>query len=154
VTTTSTTTTPATSESTEQSDDPAAEPVGNASGTVTVIAWRDPVVETVPSAMRADSDDALVWYTPFVGTIGMVMAHRFARYAADGPSRWTIEDIAATFGLGHSPKRSVHVIGRLERWGIVRCQGTTIAVRLWLPPLTVRLRRRLPDYLAAAYDAR
>jgi hypothetical protein len=122
-------------------------------GEFTVVAWRDPVVENATGAMPTASDDALVWYTPFVGTIGMVMAHRFARYAADGPSRWTIEDIAATFGLGHSPKRIVGVIGRLERWGIVRCQATTIAVRLWLPPLTLRLRRRLPDYLAAAYDA-
>ncbi|MGH9228311.1 MAG: hypothetical protein ACRD07_06175 [Acidimicrobiales bacterium] len=120
---------------------------------MTVIAWRDPVVENMPGAMRTDSDDALVWYTPFVGTIGMVMAHRLARHAANGPSTWTIEDIAATFGIGASPARVLRIVDRLDRFAIARRHGHTLAVRLWLPPLTVRQQRRLPDYLAAAYGA-
>ncbi|MEZ5225072.1 MAG: hypothetical protein R2743_26520 [Ilumatobacteraceae bacterium] len=54
--------------------------------TFTVEAWHDPIVEAAPGAVRTDTDDALVWYTPSIGTIGMAMAHRFARHATDGPS--------------------------------------------------------------------
>ena len=54
--------------------------------TFTVDAWHDPIVEAAAGAVRTDTDDALVWYTPSIGTIGMAMAHRFARHATDGPS--------------------------------------------------------------------
>lgn len=121
---------------------------------LTVIAWPDPVIEGLPGAMPTASDDALVWWTPFVGAIGMVMAHRFAGQAADGPSRWTIEDIAGTFGISVTPARVLRVIDRLERFAIIRRRGNTIAVRLWLPPLTERQRCRLPAYLADAWDSR
>ncbi|MGE3836110.1 MAG: hypothetical protein AB7H43_15200 [Acidimicrobiia bacterium] len=128
-------------------------PVLSAGDTMTVLAWRDPTVEQAPGALRTDSDDALVWYTPSVGTIGMAMAHRFARHAIDGPSTWTVEDIARTFGIGLSPARVLRSLERLERFGIVRRHGHTVHVRLWLAPLTFRQRCQLPAYLAAACDA-
>lgn len=127
---------------------------GPADDELTVIAWRDPIVEAVPGAMPTDSDDALVWWTPTVGTIGMVMAHRFARQAAIEPTWWTIEDIALTFGISPRPARVLGVIDRLCRFGVVRHHAGTVAVRLWLPPLTLRQRHRLPTYLADAWDAR
>ena len=141
---------------------PTAEPVDrstaaailSASDTLTVIAWHDPTIEQATGAMLTDSDDALVWYTPSIGTIGMAMAHRFARHATTGPSCLTVEDIARTFGIGPSPARVARSLDRLERFGIVRRTGRTLAVRLWLAPLTYRQRCALPGYLAAAYDAR
>lgn len=129
-------------------------PVMSEGDTLTVVAWHDPVVEQAAGAMRTDSDDALVWYTPAVGTISMAMAHRFSRYATDGPSTWTIDDIARTFGIGPSSARVGRSLDRLERFGIARRRGHTVAVRLWLAPLTHRQRGQLPGYLAAAYDAR
>lgn len=126
----------------------------SAADELTVVAWRDPVVEHAPGTILTASDDALVWYIPSVGTIGMVMAHRLARHATDGPSRWTIEDIARTFGMGVSASRVIHVLDRLERFGIIRRHDQVVAVRLWLAPLTYRQRCQLPGYLAAAYDAR
>lgn len=128
----------------------------NAGDTLAVIAWRDPLVEQTTGAFRTDSDDALVWYTPSVGTIGMAMAHRFARYAydTDSPTLWTIEDVARTFGLGASAARVLRSVDRLERFGIVRRSHLTVAVRLWLAPLTYQQRCQLPAYLAAAYGAR
>lgn len=119
-----------------------------------VVAWRDPTIEAMPDAIATASDEALVWYVPIVGTIGMVMAHRFARYAADGSSLWSVEDIAATFGMGTSASRVQHTLDRLARFGIARRDDATVEVRLALAPLTFAQRRRLPAYLAAAYAAR
>lgn len=130
------------------------EPIVSAGDTLTVVAWRDPTIEQLPGAIPTDSDEALVWYTPSIGCIGMAMAHRFARHAADGPSVWTVEDIALTFGIGASPSRVLRSLDRLELFGIVRRTDATLAVRLWLAPLTFRQRCRLPGYLAAAYDDR
>ncbi|MGE3446675.1 MAG: hypothetical protein AB7H92_03730 [Microbacteriaceae bacterium] len=138
-----------TGDRTEQPD----VPIVSAGDTLTVLAWRDLTVEQAPGAMATDSDDALVWYTPSVGTIGMAMAHRFARHAHDGPSTWTIEDIARTFGIGPSPARVLRSLDRLERFGIIRRIGDAVHVRLWLAPLTFRQRCQLPAYLAAAYEA-
>jgi len=119
--------------------------------TFTVDAWHDPIVEAAAGAVRTDTDDALVWYTPSIGTIGMAMAHRFARHATDGPSLWTIEDIALTFGIGNSAARVWRSLDRLDRFGIINRTGDRIAVRLWLAPLTQRQIAQLPPYLAAAY---
>ena len=150
-------TTPTTSTTTAEPTDRVngGEAITSAGHTLTVIAWRDPVVEQAGGAIRTDSDEALVWYTPSVGTIGMAMAHRFARHATEGRSEWTVEDVARTFGLGTSAARVLRSLDRLERFGIVRRRGgRVVAVRLWLAPLTYRQRCQLPAYLAAAYDAR
>lgn len=116
-----------------------------------VVPWPDPVIDASPGAVPTSSDDALVWYVPLVGTIGMLMAHRWASYAADGPSTWTYEDIAGTFGIGKSVTRVEHSLDRLARFGIIRRHGRTVAVRLWLAPLTYCQRAQLPGYLADAY---
>lgn len=120
----------------------------------TVVAWRDPVIDELPGAMATASDDLWLWWLPTVGAIGCAVAHRFASYAAEGPSSWPLADIAGTFGIGVSMSRVGHTFDRLARFGIIRRHGATIAVRLWLPPLTARQRAQLPAYLAAAYDAR
>lgn len=117
--------------------------------TILVRAWSDPATESMPGAIPTDSDDALVWYTPSVGTIGMAMAHRFARYATDAPTRWTVDEIAATFGLARSAGRVFRSLDRLERFDIARRQNDVVEVRLWLPPLSRRHVDQLPAYLAA-----
>lgn len=119
---------------------------------VTVIAWRDEAIEANPQSIPTCSDAALVWTTPNLGAISTLMAHRWGHYATIGPSTWMVEDIARTFGIGESVSRVTQSIDRLERFGIIRRTGRTIAVRLWLPPLSERQRSRLPDYLAAVYE--
>ncbi|HWL41817.1 MAG TPA: hypothetical protein VNQ73_02650 [Ilumatobacter sp.] len=130
------------------------EPIAASADTLTVIAWHDQVIEQTPGAIRTDSDDALVWWTCSVGSIAVVMAHRFARHAADGSTVWTLDDIAATFGISgsRSDVRVRRSLDRLVQFGIAHRSGHTLAVRLWLPPLTRRQRDRLPGYLGAAYD--
>ena len=118
---------------------------------ITVIAWLDPVIDTAAGWIPTASDDALIWWTSTVGPTGMLMAHRFATYAAEGPSVWPLIDIAQTFGLGQSIGRVTHTLERLARFGLIARHGDTVAVRLMLPPLTARQRVRLPGYLADAY---
>jgi hypothetical protein len=118
---------------------------------VTVTAWRDEAIELNPNSIPTTSDSAWVWFLPSLGPLSLAMAHRFSHYAATGPSTWMVEDIAKTFGIGESIARVCQPIDRLEKFGIIQRTGRTVAVRLWLPPLTQRQIARLPDYLAAVY---
>lgn len=128
------------------------EPATTEPDEFTVIAWRDPVVEEAPGSITTWSDEALIWWTPSVGPTSMLMAHRLAAYATQGPTTWTATDLAATFGMGTSRTRLDHTLDRLERFGIITRHGTSIAVRLMLAPLTRRQRETLPGYLADGLD--
>jgi hypothetical protein len=118
---------------------------------LTITAWRDETVDNMPDSIATASDDCLIWVVPFLGCIASVTAHRFASYAATGPTSWAIEDIARTFGIGQSVSRVVHTLKRLERYGIIRRYDRTIEVRLWLPKLNAHQVAQLPDYLAYVY---
>ena len=74
---------------------------------------------TPPESIPTASDDALIWWTPSVGPTAMLMAHRFATYAAEAPSNWSLVDLAQTFGAGKSTGRILHTFDRLERFGII-----------------------------------
>ena len=124
-----------------------------ATPSIVVTAWPDDLVESLPGAVATASDEALVWWTPVLGPTAMLMAHRFATYAADGPSVWTAEELCATFGMGNARSRLNHTLARLERFGVVRRKGSVVAVRVTLAPLTMHQRRCLPAYLAEALDA-
>lgn len=119
--------------------------------TIAVVDYPDPVVEATPGAILTASDDALIWWTPSVGPTAMLMAHRFATYAAEGPSTWSLLDLAQTFGAGSSTGRTLHTLDRLERFGVIVRRGDIVGIRLWLPPLTARQQARLPEYLAYVY---
>ena len=119
--------------------------------TIAVVAYPDPVIEATPGAILTASDDALIWWTPSVGPTAMLMAHRFATYAAEGPSTWSLLDLAQTFGAGSSTGRTLHTLDRLERFGVIVRRGDIVGIRLWLPPLTARQQARLPEYLAYVY---
>ena len=119
---------------------------------VNIVAWRDETVEANPHSIPTSSDDAWLWYLPSLGPLSLAMAHRWSQYAAQAPSTWMVEDIAKTFGIGESISRVRQPIDRLEKFGIIRRTGRTVAVRLSLPPLNERMRSRLPGYLAAVYD--
>lgn len=120
---------------------------------VLITAWHDPVVENAPGAIPTASTDSLIWTLPSLGPTCTLMAHRWATYAESGPSTWEVDDIAKTFGIGESIGRVTQSIHRLERFGIVRRTERTLAVRLWLPPLTMSARSKLPRYLAGVYPS-
>lgn len=118
---------------------------------IAVVAYPDAIVEAAAGSIPTASDEALIWWTPSVGPTAMLMAHRFATYAAEGPTSWSLADLAQTFGAGKSESRILHTVDRLDRFGIVVRRGDIVGIRLWLPPLTSRQKARLPEYLAYAY---
>jgi hypothetical protein len=134
--------------------DTTTDPAPAEADTFTVIEWRDPVVENAPGAIPTWSDDALIWWTPLVGPTGMLIAHRFAAYASQGPTSWTVAELSATFGMGRTSRTRVeHALDRLVRFGIINRHGSCLAVRTMLAPLNRRQRAALPDYLRHGLDA-
>src|SRR4051812_22798076 len=86
---------------------------------LTVVAWRDPIVERRAGAIATCSDDALVWWTPSLGPTAVLMAHRLAAYASNGTTTFTVEDLAATFGMGGGVSRLARTLVRLERFDVI-----------------------------------
>jgi hypothetical protein len=119
--------------------------------TITVVPWRDPLIERIPGAIPTVSDDVLVWWTNTLGPSAVLLARHLATYAADGASVWSLEDLAGSFGISRSVV--AHTLDRLVRFGVVARHGSTVEVRLMLGPLSARQRERLPRYLAEAYRA-
>ena len=75
---------------------------------IAVVAYPDAIVEAAAGSIPTASDEALIWWTPSVGPTAMLMAHRFATYAAEGPTSWSLADLAQTFGAGKSGSRILH----------------------------------------------
>jgi hypothetical protein len=127
----------------------------DADTTITVVAWRDNVVETHPESHPTSSSETLVWWTPILGPTATLMAHRFAGYVGRGNDRqFTFGDLARTLGMGNSTSRVRASLERLERFGIISVAGETVSVRVALPPLTRRHIEQLPGYLAELYEQR
>ena len=129
---------------------------GRAAGeTITVVAWRDPVVEAMPDATLTATNDTLVFQLPVLGPTATLIAHRLAGYAALGePRQFTMGDLARTFGLANSTARVQASLRRLEDFDVVKINGDVVAIRLALPPLAAHRRRQLPGYLAEEYRRR
>ncbi len=125
------------------------------SSTLTVLAWRDRVIEEHPDSHRTDSTETLAWWTPVLGPTATLMAHRFAGYVAHGGQvSFTVPDLARTFGMGDSHARVRSALQRLDRFHVVNVHDHTVFVRLALPPLTRRHLDQLPPYLRELYEAR
>ncbi len=129
----------------------AAEPIAS----VTVIPWRDQLVEVHPESTATASNETLVWWTPTLGPTATLMAHRFAGYMKlHQEAKFTMADLAAMFGMGESMTRIRVAFERLERFGVIRVDGQTVSVRMSLGPLSEKQIERLPACLADLYRAR
>lgn len=127
----------------------------DAETTISVIAWRDHIVESHPESHSTSSNETLVWWSPILGPTATLMAHRFAGYVAHGDQvKFTLGDLARTFGMGQSMGRVRASFQRLERFGIITVLDQTVFVRTALPPLTRRQLEQLPPYLVELYEQR
>jgi len=122
---------------------------------LTIVAWRDALVENHPDSIATHSDEMLVWWTPILGPSATLMAHQLALLTLKGAThRFAQAELAQTFGLGVTSGRLHAVLERLHRFGVVCIEDHTVAVRLAMPPMSIRHQRRLPGYLALAYQNR
>ena len=123
--------------------------------TLTILAWRDDLVERHPESHPTASIDTLVWWTPILGPTATLVAHRFAGYVARGHQvEFRLDDLARTFGMGESLTRVRAVLLRLERFRVISVNDCTVFVRIALPPLTRHQLDQLPEYLVDLYNAR
>jgi hypothetical protein len=123
--------------------------------TITVLAWRDQLVESHPESHPTASIETLVWWTPTLGPTATLMAHRFAGYAArEEGAEFSLPDLSRTFGMGSSLTRVRAALLRLERFRVISVNDGTVFVRIALPPLTRRQLDQLPPYLLELYEAR
>jgi hypothetical protein len=107
--------------------------------------WHDPLAA---HGLRSDSDDALIYLPPFLGPTSTLVLHRLSRCLTTGTRVvWSIDELAATFGVGASQMRST--LARLERFGMIRTVGERCEVRTRIPALAARHVERMPAYLAA-----
>jgi len=123
--------------------------------TITVLAWRDQLVESHPESHPTASTDTLVWWTPILGPTATLLAHRFAGYVARGDQvEFSLSDLSRTLGMGRSLTRIRAALMRLERFRVISVNDDTVFVRIALPPLTRRQLDQLPPYLLELYEAR
>jgi hypothetical protein len=109
--------------------------------------WNDP---RAANGLQTDTDDALIYLSPVLGPTATLTLHRLSRCLTTGTGRaWSIEDLAATFGVGASQMRAS--LARLERFGMIRTTGDRIEVRTRIAALPVRHVERMPAYLVATY---
>ncbi|HRE00399.1 MAG TPA: hypothetical protein PLV68_03815, partial [Ilumatobacteraceae bacterium] len=95
--------------------------------TITVVAWRDPVIEQAPGAIATTSEEFLTWWAGTLGPSSVLVARHLAVYAADGEVEWPLDELGATFGLGRT--QLGHTLDRLARFGVIVRHGSTVAVR-------------------------
>ena len=120
------------------------------SGTITIVAWDDPLAA---DGFDADTDDTLTYLTPILGPSAVVVLHRIARYLNSGATVWVcdLHQLAATFGLGYHPDTTsqlTRTLMRLEQFGMIREHAGTVEVRTRIPKLPRRWLNRMPGYLA------
>ena len=93
-----------------------------------------------------DSDEALVILTPTLGPSATLLAHRLARYCANAPCTFGVDELGMSFGLGR--QLLMRALARLELFGVITRVGDAPAwvVRLHIIP-DKRWLAQLPAYL-------
>lgn len=117
--------------------------------------WRDEVVE----AQGFDARHVYVetFWLPVLGPSAVLALRRFADWMDSRPVGVEVDlvDLGASLGLGAGTGRHTQInrtIGRLVDFGMARTCGDHLEVRTTLPPVPLRVRRRLPLLLLDALD--
>ena len=127
---------------------------------MTIRPWRDEVVEQ----QGFDARHAYVetYWLPVLGPSAVLALRRFADWLDNRPAGAQVDliDLGAFLGLGAGTGRHTQInrtIGRLIDFGMARICGDHLEVRTTLPPVPLRVRKRLPPALAdtlAVHDRR
>jgi hypothetical protein len=120
------------------------------------VAWEDPVLERV--GVPARSRYVEEFWLPVLGPSACLLLRRAAVLLAANPGGVCLpaDELARALGLGGTGGRHApfpRAIARCVRYGMARRPAPdSVAFRLWVGPLPLRLVKRLPPLLQAAHD--
>lgn len=115
--------------------------------TVEVRPWRDPVIDHCGFDARHVYVET--YWLPILGPSAVLAVRRIADWL-DGQSAGVSIDLVefgASLGIGTGTGRHTQInrtLGRLVDFGLARIAGDHLEVHTTLPPVPLRLRRRLP----------
>jgi hypothetical protein len=116
--------------------------------TLTVVPWRDELVERVGHDVHGEYVER--FWLGILGPTATWLLRRLASELAASPSGFEL-DLATTagaLGIGWEQGRANPLSRALQRlvvFGMAQCHGTTLAVRVRVPPLAGRQLARLPQ---------
>lgn len=116
--------------------------------TLTVVPWRDELVERVGHDVHGEYVER--FWLGILGPTATWLLRRLVSDLAAAPAGFEL-DLATTagaLGIGWATGRAnplSRAIQRLVVFGMAQCHGTTLAVRLRVPPLAGRQLARLPQ---------
>lgn len=126
--------------------------------TVTVVPWRDPVVERI--GHDACGDYVELFWLGSLGPTATWLLRRLAVLAVTRPEGTVVDLADLALGLGLGPDRGPtgslgRSLGRLIMFGLARIDHDHdrdhVAVRGIVPPVPSRQLARLPDHLQLAH---
>lgn len=116
--------------------------------TLTIVPWRDDLVEQVGHDVHGEYVER--FWLGILGPTATWLLRRLVSDLAAAPAGFQL-DLATTagaLGIGWEQGRAnplTRALGRLVVFGLAQSHGTTLAVRLRVPPLAGRHLARLPQ---------
>ena len=112
------------------------------------------VADHTPGRHPTDSDQ-IAWWLPVIGPTASVLAVTLAHHARQADTTWDTTVLARTVGLAGNRSKLWVSLERLTAFGCTTFVAVdVVTIRLYLPALTPRQARCLPDHLATAYRGR
>ncbi len=114
---------------------------------ITVHPWRDSVIDQCGFDARHVYVET--YWLPILGPSAVFAARRIADWLDPHPAgvRIDLVEFGASLGIGTGTGRHTQInrtLGRLVDFGMARIAGDHLEVHTILPPVPLRLRRRLP----------
>ena len=118
---------------------------------LTVVLWFDSTVDT--TGFDALGEYTEMFWLPVIGPTATLALRRLCRWTDESPNgfRVTLDNLAATLGLGKATSRNsslVRTLTRLVDFGFARREDDNFAVRHTVPIVPARLTERFPTGLA------
>lgn len=115
--------------------------------TVDLRPLRDPVIDKCGFDARHVYVET--YWLPILGPSAVLAARRITDWLDREPAGVSIDlvEFGASLGIGAGTGRHTHInrtLGRLVDFGMARISGDHLEVHMTLPPVPLRLRRRLP----------
>ena len=112
-----------------------------------VCSWRDPVIDSLGYDARHRYVET--YWLPVLGPSAVLAVRRFAGLLDGHPTgvRVDLVEFGASLGIGAGTGRHTQInrtLNRLVEFHLARISGDDLEVHTTLPPLPLRLRRRLP----------